>query len=89
MGGGGGVRNASRERGHHGQNLLPFTFPEISAEATKIRNVKSRNNSDSNATATTIVESEGVRSAAAVINEKESEKFRLNIKTLKDCGIYE
>ncbi len=70
---------------------LPFILPESSRQEPDMRNVKSRNNCDSISTtaATAIVESQGVRSAAAVINEKESHKMRLNLKTLKDCGIYE
>ncbi len=55
-----------------------------------IRNVKSRNKCDSiSTTATTIVERDTMRTAAAAMSEKESQKIRLNIKTLKDCGIYE
>ncbi len=70
---------------------LPFILPESSSQEPNIRNVKSGNNSNSISTTatTTIVERQGVRSAAAVNNEKESENFQLNLKTLKDCGIYQ
>ncbi len=82
-------RNAWQIAG--GAVQLPFILPEGGPQEPEIRNVKSRNNSESISTtaATAIVESQGVRSAAAVINGKESQKLRLNLKTLREVGICE
>ncbi len=82
-------RNAWQIAG--GAVQLPFILPEGTSQEPEVTKVKSRKNSDSAATtaATAIVESRGVRSAAAVINENESEKFRLNLRTLNEFGIYE
>ncbi len=70
---------------------LPFILPESSSQETDMRSVKSHHKCDSISTtaATAIVESQGVRSAVAVSNDKESQKIRLNLKTLKDCEIYQ
>ncbi len=70
---------------------LPFILSETNDdEPPQVGSVKSRNKCDSNSTATTaIVESQEVRSGAAVVNATESQKMRLNLKILKECGIFE
>ncbi len=74
-----------------GDIQLPFVLPEISPQEPNIRNVKSRKNCDSIITTATtaIVESQGLRSAVAALNTHESQKMRVNIKALKESGIYE
>ncbi len=81
-------RNAWQIAG--GALQLPFSLEECSTGEPNIRNVKSRKNSDYHSVVINVNRKDSSPALSNNnINAADSEKFRLNIKTLRDFGIFE